>query len=56
MPDAPDNLVLEMLRDIDADLSKVQAILAEQSACLTRIERTVAGIQRDRMERSLTQD
>jgi hypothetical protein len=47
MADEPDNLVLNMLRAIRADLASQREILTEHGVRLTEIAATTAGLRRD---------
>lgn len=47
MPEDTNNLVLEHLRDVRADLRYMRDSLREQGSRLTRIELGLAGLRRD---------
>ncbi|MCB8874214.1 hypothetical protein [Acidisoma silvae] len=47
MSDAPDNLVLELLRAIRAENARTNEILTEHGHRLARIEIGMAGLRRD---------
>ncbi len=47
MSDTPDNLVLEILRAMRADMARTNEILTEYGHRLARIELSLAGVSRD---------